>query len=331
MQNKEIKVYNVNPILEHRLDCYRHALLPIVLHFGADIRPFLFNKHGGWTFNSKIDFEEVAFLRYSTMLDYVGLNREYKKVSENNIIEAICGILNGGMMSIVFIDTYNYKRFPASYLTFHSRHALPIYGYNKIQKTFNIIDSNYIESFSRIQTHISFDDLIYSHQKMVEYYNVDDYIEMISKKNSINNMFFYDYIEAYHYFMINNQPKHFQHLIDLQRFVNQFNESVTNPENIRSMVSSIYMAFNKAINIRHLEYTSTRMYFQNVDSILECLDKMLELYNYIRAIMYKYLYTGEYREVSIRKCSEMLESVVLCEEEYYQAMYKYFIVENICM
>lgn len=319
MQNVK-KMDLITPFLGYRLDCYRHALLPAVRYFKRDFRPFFFLNHGNFAFNGKLSFEEMQFCEYRDILMNIGINREYRVVSDNTLILQICDKIEKDKIVIVFIDTYYYSKFPSSYLKFHSRHGIPVFGYNLIEKTFDVIDSNYIESFDRVKTTITFDELLYAHSNMVNYYDMHDYIEIIVDGDVKNSSFFYDYIERYQNFYVEKKDIFEKSLADFKSFVNFYHDGLCNDDAIKSMVGSIYNVFNRVINLRHLEYTAFKKCFKDVNATLNCLEELVSLYNYVRAIAYKYLYSEEYRKESFERCGYAIEKIFKLEKHYYEIM-----------
>lgn len=141
--------------------------------------------------------------------------------------------------------------------------------------------------------------------------------------------FFYKYVNLYHDIYINNKTAFQESINSLERFVEYFNNNFKNQELIMKSVSSLYLSFNRAINLRHLEYAAFKEIFCGIEDTLQCLDKLIELYNYVRAVMYKTSYTKQYREISFEKCGEMMYDIVSLEKDYYELLCKDIICENI--
>ena len=146
---KTKKIDNIYPLNGYRLDCYRQALLPAIIHFGRDIRPFLLANVGHFNFDKTLSFSEIPILNYNLTIKNLGIVQQYLYITNNNFIENICKSIDENKVVIVYVDSYSYNRFPAVYSKVHSRHGILIYGYDVDNKFFNIIDSDFIENFER--------------------------------------------------------------------------------------------------------------------------------------------------------------------------------------
>lgn len=320
---------NVEPLNGYRVDCYRQALLPAIIHCGRDIRPFLLANVGHFEYDKTFSFSEIPMLNYDTALKNLGIDQQYLYTTKNNFIENICESINKNKIVIAYVDTFSYNRFPALYSNTHSRHGILIYGYNIINQTFYIIDSNFIENFEREKAEISFDDLLIAHNEMIEHYKIQNFIELISPLDQYNENYTLAYISKYLEFIKRN-PNIFNNSIQsLNNYAIYFKNLFDEKEKIIRTASPIYTSFNRAINLRHLEYVAYRNVFENVENILECLDEMIGLYNYVRAVMYKSLYTQEYRDQSFRKCSKLIDKIIELEKLYYKLQCEDILIENI--
>lgn len=305
----------VKPVSGFRLDCYRHALLPALNYFNKDIRPFLLSKIGRYTYNNSLDFVEVELMRYKLAFKYLGINDEYFYLTNKTIKENICSLIDNGKFVIVYLDTYYYSHFPSSYKNFHSRHGVLVYGYDLKKDIFYTIDTDFVESFEGKNIIIPMEDVIFAHEKMIEHYNMKDFVETIENYDDKKGSFFEDYICYYSNYYLNNWEKFSDSINDLYLFVSEFGNVLSCEEAAMKYASQLYIAFNRAINCRHLMYSTYSYIFDGIGHILECLDCLIDELNYVRAVMYKSIYSREYRRVSFEKCFELMKKIVSREEE----------------
>lgn len=320
---------NVEPLNEYRVDCYRQALLPAIVHCGKDIRPFLLANIGHFEYNNALGFSEIPMLNYAIALKNLGIDRQYLCAPKNNFIENICKSIDENKIVIVYVDTFSYNRFPSLYTKMHSRHGVLVYGYNITKQSFHIVDCNFIESFEREKTEISFNDLSLAHNEMTEYYKTQSIIELISSSDKYNANYAYTYISKYLDFIKTNPIIFNSSIQALNDYAVYFNSLFDKEETIIRTASPIYMSFNKAINLRHLEYVAYEGIFRNSEAVLNCLDEMIDLYNYVRAVMYKSLYTQQYREPSFRKCAKLIDKIIKLEDTYYKLQCEDLSIKNI--
>lgn len=319
----------IAPLNGYRLDCYRQALLPAIIHFKRDIRPLLLANVGYFEFRKTLSFLELPLLNNEFSLQCLGIKQEYLYIINNDFIENVCKSIDENKIVIAYVDTYSYNRFPALCSNVHSRHGVLIYGYDLKNQFFNIIDSDFVENFERKKSIISFQDLVIAHAEMVDYYQIPDYIELIDSFEDYNTNYPDMYISEYISFIKNNSEIFRKSTESLSNYAHYFNSILYKKEQAMRTAYPIYMSFNKAINLRHLEYVSYSKIFKNIEEILSCLDDLIDCYNYVRAVMYKTLYAQQYREQSFLKCYDIITNIIELEKKLYKLQCKNMSIDNI--
>jgi len=99
---------------------------------------------------------------------------------------------------------------------------------------------------------------------MIEHYKTPNYIELIWSLKDYNKDYSFFYISQYISFIKNNGDIFNNSIKSLSDYTSYFNSIFYDKEKIMRTVSPIYMSFNRAINLRHLEYSAYSNIFNNV-------------------------------------------------------------------
>ena len=318
------KIDGVQPISGFRLDCYRNALLPAVRFFNKDIRPFLLAKIGKYQYDKTLDFVEIELMRYNMAFKYIGIGNRYFNTSSETIKKDICDFVDKKVLVIVYLDTYYYPHFPASYNKFHSRHGVLVHGYDWEKNVFYLVDTDFIESFEYKNIVIPMENVVYAHEKMVEHFKMRNYVETIENFSENRKSFFEDYVRFYTNYFISNYDCFVESINKLQYFVECFGLDLNCEETAMKYVPQLFISLNRVINCRHLMYYSYSCVFKGVEDILHHLEILLDDYNYVRSVMYKSYYSKQYRSVSFEKCYEIMKRIVIQEKELHHNILEYF-------
>lgn len=309
-------INNFFPAKSFRMDCYRHALIPIIHHFNKNWEIFMLFPLNHFSFENRLECREFGNVKINHMLLDVGIKRDFVNVSDEDFIDFICYSIDNEQPIIVYIDSYYNPSFPSIYMKYHSQHCIPVYGYDRQKKEFNIIDSDYMEDFSRKQRIMSFQDLKNCFLSYIKQYNSTGNIQRFSaipskckqpKEKYINilrNIYFdqSDPLQKYHH--------------EFEKFCEYFERIYSDRKVVLKSCDLFYMAFNKMINFKHMEYIGYQSILIDYEKINEIIEELIEKYNYVRAIFFKTHYSQKYKEESFYNCSKAMWDICNLEKTY---------------
>lgn len=143
--------------------CFNNSFFPVVRFLGKRELPFLINdiffykleKGEDW---DKFSVEYSSHNYFEDLLEYEGIKFEARDNCDN-IVDDACESIDKGRPVLIWIDCFYDPLRNDTYHKRHMVHTLLIYGYNKEDKVFQIIDHKYRYSLSYAKHTISFRDL----------------------------------------------------------------------------------------------------------------------------------------------------------------------------
>lgn len=319
---------NFHPASSFRMDCYRHSLIPIINHFNMMWEIFMLFPLNHFSFDGKLECVEFSDIKINHMLMDVGIKRSFVKVSDEDLIDVICSSIDNKYPVIVYIDSFYNPSFPSIYMKHHSQHCIPIYGYNRENEEFNIIDSDYIDDFTRKECSISFSDLKNCFLSYVKHYNSVSDIQVFSKIQPKCQNTKKKYIGLFKDIVCNNEDPLTKYHEEFGDFCKYFENIYNNQEIMLKLSSSLYMAFNKMINAKHIEYVGYKIILSDYMEIIKIIENLIEKYNYVRAIFFKTHYSKKYRVESFHNCSKVMWDIYSLENEYINSIKRGLVETN---
>ena len=312
------KLENFEPAQFLRMDCYRHALIPVVRHFNKPWEIFLLFPITHFSYSERIDCNELGKSKVNNMLADIGIRRVFTPVNRDNFISSVCNEIDEGHPVIAFIDSFYNPSFPSIYGKFHSRHCIPIYGYDEERKEFNIVDSDYIEDFTRIHKTISFDaakEAFFSYNEQFEK-GTTPFLQVFSLTSAMNSNPYKKYFNWFKQIILSEEDPLEKYHTEFKNFSEFFEKSYADESLMKAQITILYGAFNKMLNAKHVEYTIFGYMFDENCELQKIIDKQIDKFNYVRAIFFKTQRSGRYREASFAKCSEVIKEIIEIERAY---------------
>lgn len=302
-----------------RLDCYRCALYPILNYYNcdADLLFILINSMLRYDKNLICKEDNIIVLN-DLFLDF-SLETNWFTLSElNDIIPSIKRMIDNEGMVICFLDVFYYSHFHSVYKNTHTDHAVPIYGYDDQKKIFYTIDTDYLESFERTYTEISYEDII---NCMVGYSQLTNrpVVQFLKRKKEKLNieptLIRKKYINLYQERMRNSYFEYKNYINELALLCEYILQFSSFEKEMLNFSRQSYKHIDSFINNRMLEYYGIKYLFYNIENLQKNDMEIVEKCNFIRAIMYRTQYTGEYRKTSFEKFHYFFDSILNMEKE----------------
>lgn len=314
MSEKIIKL----PLPPHvRMDCYRYALYPILDYYGA--YPYLLYLSD----DAMLNYNNVLKIEYRYLYDIkeffgdVGIDVSYWSPSnQDEIISIIKSSLDQEKLIICFIDLFHYSLFPSLYHKRHSNHSVPIYGYDDDKEIFYIIDSDYMESYERTYKSVPYEDIAKGLLAYLERYpNFKGALQVYHKSKEVSMRFPHKYLSIFERFWLDNTEYYAELIENFEIFCQRINGCYDNETEMINLSSNIYIHMDKYINHRMMEYYGYSFVFKGIEAFLYIVEEIIEMSNFIRAILYRTIFTHEYREMSFKKCNEYFQNIMKNEKK----------------
>lgn len=301
-----------------RMDCYRYSLYPILKYYHCNADLLLLSENTMLRYRENLTCDTLAMISISDLLYDFKIDQTVLDLdNERAILRVLKYALDHNCFAICLLDAFYYSPFRAVYGKAHTSHGIPIYGYSEKKGVFYSIDSNYLESYERIFVEISYEDVING---------IIGYKEL--KKAPAIQLLIRNDVDQNELLLMNNIGKkyidNFIKKINIDGYspVNEFsrlcNYLDNNSKSEKEMVDfsiQCYKYIDQFINARMLEYYGMPRLFDNIDHLNQIDMLTIEKCNFIRAIMYRTVYTREYRLQSFKRFSDCFQVIADCEKE----------------
>ena len=315
-----------------RMDCFRMALYPILKYNNAD---------ADLLFISRIEYLEYKEKLMSACIECIDLgellcdfnieNHSLVLNDKEKILELIKKVLDNDFLVICFLDVFYYSPFKATFNKIHTVHGVPIYGYNDKKSVFYIIDSDYLASFNRVFLEVSYHDIVDSmigyndlkHFSNIKIYKKSENNKDVKSKKSIREKYAFEFKKKTSGIAFTQSVDFFDSVNDYISF------HCTTEKEMISFCKETYGSIDQIINARMLEYYGVPFIFKNISTLQDLDAKIVQDSNYIRAIMYRTVYTGEFRKGSFENFPRFFQSIFVNEKKRMEFMYKFKWEDNI--
>lgn len=301
-----------------RMDCYRMALYPILKYYnaaGADLLMILSDSQ--LSYQNKLVCNKIEYIPLTQLLrDLKIVYSFFNSSCKTEILTVVKKALDNDCFLIACLDIFYYSPFYPVYQKLHTVHGIPIYGYDDNKRVFHTIDADYLESFERTFLEISYEDLVnstigYCNLKKAPAIQILKSIDpdRLLRGQDIREKYVIEYSESVH------TSRRADYQLEMNDFFHYISDFAFSESEMINFSMQSYQYIDQFINDRMLEYYGKPYIFQNIHHLQELDMKIVEKCNYIRAIMYRTIYTREYRKKSFEKFPDYFKSIISLENE----------------
>lgn len=324
---------NIEPFNEiYYRDCYYSALFPVLRYFGKSICPFLLNDIFLYQIDRNTKMLQLRGYSIKTeteILESLSIKCSMKMFTEN-LTENICSSICSNKPVIVLVDSFYESIRPDAYLKSHFPHFILIYGFDNLQKMFNIVEHRYRESFLFEHRIISYEDIINSYNGVVENLPycacIPSYREycLNTDKNScgnasINNI----YISVFINTMLDKIDEIYNGLEHLKFFKEFFSRHCFDEKWLKENADLLIDSFSKLINIKNAERYRISKVFGCHPEIITLIESITSDLNVARGIIGKFKFSFKYNPKSIYNTLSKLTAIYEKEIEYYNKLFAF--------
>jgi tyrocidine synthetase-3 len=304
-------------------DCTYQALIPAIRHFDREFQLLFANCYSFYDIDSTS--KNIRFLnRYilnktdEQLFESLGLKID-KYFGSHDISDDIIKYLSIGAFVIVQVDCYYIERKKALYHKKHGAHSMLVYGFDKTDRMFFIIDNQAILSTNYQKNIIDFDELKAAYEGYNQHFNhlrnlVTLFVisnrpglrEDKSEKQSIASV------------AIKNLRMMRQKIIGtdiLDIVLNNFIEIISSENLLLENVSQLNYIIGEIINSKRIELYKAETIIKD-EKLSFILDRLIEDFEYIRNVLTKTELTRVYSYQSVLGMREKMKMVIQSEYDY---------------
>lgn len=307
-------------------DCFYHAVLPIFRLFTGSIDPLLFNdiclEYCASISNGipSLKMKNVGSNSMDIVFEKYGISVRKSVIQSEYLIDHIVQAINQNKIVVLRIDCYYEPLRKDSYHEYHAGHVIPVYGYNLENKTFRILEGDFIDSVVYSSKELEFNDLKNSYEGYLNNFHTDNYtfytFEKIKKTNERNLM---DSRNSFVQMISEHFGDYYNSIENLKKYKKMINDYLKKGYN--SHVSEIVTESNKLIDEVVVQKYIFAKLFDMTSEYDSTIDETIRLWKSIRAILTKYMFKKSMNDKSIEMLNEMLEQV------YYNELKRYNLLE----
>lgn len=323
--------------------CFYSAFFPVVNLYNKQILAFLANDINSYCIlddgKTKIlDIEYTSDKPFHALANSAGIGVSVKYKSSDVINDTLTALRNYKPV-IVCVDLYYESIRIDKYNKTHDPHCLLIYGYDEKEKLFHIIEHRHSGSLVYEKRTLGYSVLENSYT---------GYLNNFKKLNMIeSSLYNLNYVEGedaptfFEFDLIDNSDiytdsvilstlsQNFRHrrekvlngLECLKVFTSEFTEAISDEQKIKKSAENIVNLLSSVILSKQSEYYRNSRLMKNHPELHEALNQSLDNWNFIRAVIGKYLYTSKYKKDDMQACIEMLNSIYRLENSYYEKLF----------
>ncbi len=335
MENKqypEVKIIeNIEPFNEiWYKNCIYQAYLPVIKCFTDSILAVLMSSF----FVYDLDDSNLLFLKeinFKLPVEFqaelgIGMKAKYKS---DDIIKDLETAIQNDRVALIFIDSF-YESIKPEYNKVHGTHCFPIYGYNRDQQIFHIIECKYTHSQLYEKRILPYQDIINGYNGFIE--NIQpkakkpSYFEYYDAKGKKNFTTVQQLNEYYLSEFIENVMEKYQDFIKgeevLECFYDEFQKIVLDEISFIESYEKLITDSDNMVNNKQIEIYRVMKAFDKKPELLNLLEEMLNHWIFIRSVLSRYRFTKEYKPNRLIHCCERLKTACDLEKHFNQVWFE---------
>ncbi|MCX7923431.1 MAG: BtrH N-terminal domain-containing protein [Clostridia bacterium] len=323
MINKKI-LDNVEPYNDlYYRSCFYNSLFPILGHFNKDIMHFLLNDIVAYYNDSNRDGIQFD-INYLTIKP---LEEVYKDVGIycdtmwqiENIVEEIIKSLDEDKPIIVWIDRFYESITPETYKKLHWLHTLSVYGYDRGERTFNIIEHRHMDNLAYRKCAISFEDMENCFKGFEMNFKQKDEIPSLysfSSSEQIVRVENIDYMQSFKDSLIQNREAIVGGVECLKSFAANFEIIALDESQLNSNIEQLVDIFKNIMNVKKVEKYKLEKLVGPDDQAVVLLGEIIDRWTSVWKATTKYMYTMVYKETIISNLVNTINNICHIEDRY---------------
>lgn len=303
--------------------CHYNSWFALFKHYGLNIYKYMVSDVIYYDYRKETGLLTSEYLENKPMLSLLeedNVKYRAQKYCED-IIGEIISAVDQARPVIIYYDPYFNPVRQDAYGKKHFDHSIVVNGYNKKKETIYALEQEQWDTLSYGQIAVSFNDISNAYyQATGEYDNPFTYFEIIENASlpADTELLRNKYLQC----MLENKALLFDSLRSLNDFIIDFGKTVMNQDELNRKTDDYISSINFIIHSKQVEKYRIKYLFGNEKSLLDSLDRILEIWNQIRIYLGRYLYSGIYKKSSFSKSILFLDKLYAEENEYVNTITK---------
>ena len=302
---KKNKINGVRPFNDFFFkSCYYHQLLAAVSSMGIDKDVVLLNAFSN--IEEQFQVKKTGVFKEKKLEKLLGYKRKASNLNKRMLIRCI----DKKSSIIVGVDCYFLESRIDSYYMEHTPHFILVYGYDLTSLKLNVIDHDYINSYSYMEKEISMDNLLYANKMYKAGLCKNKYTcYVISPKRSKNEFNIWKFID---------KTKIESNRINSRKNLTELKKILTDGENvIKKNIERITFYLNDLKSF-YFTFSRTKPFEINIDEQLNIM-ALTSAYSNILSLFWKLKIQGKYEYVTkkIKNIMSKIDEIEQREEKLY--------------
>jgi acyl transferase domain-containing protein len=276
-------------------NCFYNSMFPVARHFGRSILPFLVNdiivyeqEEGRYSAEySPVQPIEEVFRHTGLQVD--------TRYDNGDIVNELIAALSEGKPAVLWVDSFYESIRKDAYRKQHIDHTLLVYGYNRKERLFHIIEHDRRENLSYKKQVISFEDVEAACTGFTEnYVKQGDAATHFIFQPALAPSVFVDPVQRFSGNMAGSRDKIKASLNVLHRFIDTYRSLTGSEEALRDHSARMVDFINEAITVKQVEAFRLTKLLGDGGEALEALNAVIGSWEFVRKGMARFMYQPVY-------------------------------------
>lgn len=304
-------------------NCFFNSTFPAVRSFGRSIAPFLAND---WVAYAAADGEyTVHYTPFRPMEEVFALAgvRAETKCGSDNIVHELLDSLSVGRPSVVWVDCHDLPIRRDAYLKRHIDHTLLVFGYDRRDQLFHIVEHDRMENLSYQRRTLPFADLRRAFAGFVEQYvhtGLHEATHYTFAPAPLPGDPAADPILQWARCLNAGQGKIADSLSALDQFRADYVRLTASADRLQLHADRLLAFLNEAALAKRTEQYRLEILLPEATVEHQLLDELLADWSYVRKGMARYKYGGDFRPDAFASGAERLAQIAVRERKLHDML-----------
>jgi len=284
-------------------NCFYNSLFPVVLYDQESIVPFLVNDWIVYTHADgryRIDYESVQPIE--RVFAQVGLGVA-TSADHDGVVEALIAELDAGRPAVVWVDSFYESIRRDAFGKEHFDHTLLVYGYDRPQRMFHIIEHDRRDNLSYKPCLLPFDDMALACAGFMERFHgaaqpIARYTFEHLRPGGQAPDHAHSRAEALRSFAHNlhaGRARLAASLDKLRAFIADYRAATASGETLQPQTQPLVDFLNDVLNAKQVERYRLTLLFGEDSEPVQALQALTQKWDYVRKGMVRFLYMPVYK------------------------------------
>ncbi|MCD1260592.1 hypothetical protein B5M42_017455 [Paenibacillus athensensis] len=304
-------------------NCFYNSMFPIALSYGESILPFLVNDRIVYTHAEgryRIDYESLQPIERIFAQAGLGVDTF---ADHDGVVEALIAGLDAGQPAIVWVDSFYESIRRDAYGKEHFDHTLLVYGYDRTEKLFYLIEHDRRENLSYKPLTLPFEDMALACAGFMErFYSEDQPIaryafehlrlapDPAQQRAAALRSFAHNLSEG--------RGRLTASLHTLSAFIEDYRQATASGDSLQPFTQPFVDFLNDVLNAKQVERYRLTLLLGEDSEPVRALQALTQKWDYVRKGMVRFLYMPVYKPETFAAGYARLSELPGDEERFHQ-------------